>query len=212
MASYLFISLQFRFPTTESILSVSVLALPTTNPQHSFLPSFLALVRRPRGVSVRERVHPRSSSSSCLFYPCVYRFVEGTKRTRFTLARTLLREWLKDSLPDPSSFPLPLFFFFFFLSFLLSFHVTPRRRSNVNGNHRFFTLRRINLLHFRATRSCSRNISLHFSFFFSLPSFPGCSIRGTTLVRSPNVCSTRHRCCREIRRPTSAITRHYEER
>lgn len=91
---------------------------------------------------------------------CTYGCVEGTKRTRFTLARTLLREWLKDSLPDPSSsFSSFSFSFLFFPLFFLSFHVTPRRRSNVKRNLRFFTLRRINLLQFRATGSYSSETS-----------------------------------------------------
>lgn len=86
-------------------------------------------LRRPRGVSVRERAHPHSNPCVC-FIPvcmCTYRCVEGTKRTRFTLARTLLREWLKDSLPDPSSsFSSFSFSFLFFPPFLSLF---PRHSS-----------------------------------------------------------------------------------
>lgn len=78
-------------------------------------------------LSVSEHTHipiPVFVLSLCV---CTYRCVEGTKRTRFTLARTLLREWLKDSLPDPfSSFSFFSFSFLFFPPFLSLF---PRHSS-----------------------------------------------------------------------------------
>ena len=88
-------------------------------------------LRRPRGVSVRERAHPHSNPCVC-FIPvcmCTYRCVEGTKRTRFTLARTLLREWLKDSLPDPSSSFSSFSFSFSFLFFPPFLSLFPRHSS-----------------------------------------------------------------------------------